>query len=182
MFRKTLALLCLAALSFAKTPRPLASVPIHTPQNKPIDLKKFRGKGLVLVIFSTQCEDCIATLQLLDSVQKQFGPQGLQVVAAAGDDNAPYLIGSYIARYKPSFPIGYLNKDEIIKIADVEKGARPFVPIILFIDRWGMVRYQYYGDHPIFKDPNNVKSMSLAMTKVQPLPAGGAKTAPKAQQ
>src|SRR5215475_12810906 len=109
MFRRTLALLCLAALSFAKTPRPLANVPIHTPEARTmIDLKKFRGKGLVLLIFSTQCEDCIAALQLLDSIQKEFGPQGVQVVAAAGDDNAPYLIGSYIARYKPSFPMGYL--------------------------------------------------------------------------
>ena len=181
MLRRILVLFCIAALAFAKTPRPLPNVPIHTPDLKSIDLKKFRGKAMVIVIFSTSCNDCVTVLHLMDGIQKEYGPQGLQVVGAAGDDNARYLLGSFIARYKPLFPIGFLTKDEIIKLADVPKDIRPVAPIVLFIDRWGTVREQFYGDHPIFKDAErSLKALSLGMLRVAPVAPAAPKSAPSA--
>jgi peroxiredoxin len=158
-----------AGLALAKTPRPLANVTVHTPDLKGVDLKKFHGKTVALVIFSTTCKDCISILQMMDKIQTDYGKQGLQVVGAAGDDNAKYMIGSFIARYRPSFPIGYLSKEEIIKVADVPKDVRPVAPIILFIDRWGMVREQYYGDSPVFKDADRaLRALCQSMIRVTP--------------
>jgi thiol-disulfide isomerase/thioredoxin len=185
MLRRTLVLFCIAALAFAKTPRPLANVPIHTPDLKAIDLKKFRGKAIVVVIFSTTCHDCVALIHMMDGIQKEFGPQGLQVVGAAGDDNAKFLLGPFISRYKPSFPIGFLNKDEIVKLADVSKDSRPVAPIVLFIDRWGTVREEFEGNHPIFKDAErSMKTLSLAMLRVTPVGTAAPKPAapPSAQR
>jgi peroxiredoxin len=170
MLRRSLLLLCLAALAFAKTPRPLANVALHTPDAKTINLTKYRGKAVVLVIFSTSCPDCVSVLQLMDGIQKKFGPQGLQVLGAAGDENAKYVLAPFINRFRPTFPIGYVSKQEIIKLADVDKDTRPVAPIVLFIDKWGMVREQYYGNNPIFRDAQrSLESLSLAMIKVTPV-------------
>ena len=155
---------------FAKTPRPLANVPLHTPDAKTINLKKYRGKAVVLVIFSTSCPDCVSVLQLFDGIQKDLGPQGLQVVGAAGDENARYVLAPFINRFRPTFPIGYVSKQEIIQLADLDKDARPVAPIVLFIDKWGFVREQYPGNHPIFRDAQrSLRALSVAMIKVMPV-------------
>jgi thiol-disulfide isomerase/thioredoxin len=151
MFSRTLLLLTLAVSIFAKEPRPLAPVPIPTPRGPKINLAQYRGKVVVAMIFSTHCQDCIKSVDLLSKIQKDLGPKGLQVVAAAGDENAQYLVEPFVERYKPTFPIGYLTKDDIIKLADLPPGKRPVVPILLFIDKKGIVRFQYFGDDPFMK-------------------------------
>jgi peroxiredoxin len=144
------ALLPLAAVE-AHEPRPAAQTPIPLPDGKNIRLQQYRGKVVVLAIFSMTCPDCIENLQMLNRVQKDMGPLGFQAIGAAGDDKAQYQIGSFAQRYKIAFPIGYLNKDQMIAIGDIEKNRRPVAPIFLFIDKTGVVRFQYYGDNPFFK-------------------------------
>ncbi|SRR5579883_86840 len=181
MLRRIAAFVCLSALLLAKTPRPLPNVMVHNPDLTSIDLKKFRGKALVVVIFSTTCDDCKAVLEMMDAIQKEFGPQGLQVVGAAGDENAKYLVGAFVARYRPRYPIGYISKEEIIKLADLPRDKRPVAPIVLFIDRWGYVREQFQGDHPIFKDAvRSLRALSMAMIKIQPVAPVAPKAAPPA--
>ena len=141
----------LAAPLYAGEPRPASAIPIPLTGGKKVNLRQYRGKVVVMAIVSTTCQDCINTLQMLNRVQKDLGPQGLQVVAGAGDDNAQYLVGPFADRYKLSFPMGYLNQEQMIAIADIAKGRRPVAPILMFIDKAGTVRFQYYGDHPFFK-------------------------------
>jgi peroxiredoxin len=179
MLRRLLAVLCLLALSsaYAKTPRPLVDVPIQTPDRKNFLLKKYRGQVVVLVIFSTTCEDCVAILNFMNKLQQDYGARGLQVVAAAGDDNARFTLGPFIQRYRPTFPVGYMDKASIIRIADVPKDARPVAPIVLFIDRLGLVRFQYYGNDPFMKEPDkNFRAIATGLInsserRVVPAPA-----------
>lgn len=170
MSRRFLLMLCLAGALAAKTPRPLAHVPIRGSDGKPIDLRHYRGRTLILMIFSTACGDCIHMIGLLNNLQQQLGPKGLQVIGAAGDPVAQYTLGPFVQRYRPSFPIGYIDKDEIIKVAEIPNGVRPVVPILLFIDKWGMVREQYYGDHPIMKSGEPaLKALAQAMIGITPV-------------
>jgi len=169
-FRALLLLTCLAGLVYAKTPRPLVNVPILTPAQKAIDLRKYRGQTVILVIFSTGCDDCIKTINIMNKLQAELGPKGLQVVGAAGDPNAKYLLEPFIQRYRPLFPLGYIDKDAIIKVAEIGPKVRPVVPIVMFVDKWGMVREQYFGDHPIFKDPErSLRALAQAVMSVQQL-------------
>ncbi|HML17589.1 MAG TPA: TlpA disulfide reductase family protein [Bryobacteraceae bacterium] len=140
---------------WAKTPRPLAEVPIHTTTGQKISLKEYHAKVVLFVVFSTSCGDCVQTIQLMSKMQQDYGPFGFQAVAAAGDDNAKFQVALFMDRYRPSFPIGYLDQEEIIKLCDVPKGMRPFVPIALFIDQKNMVRFQYYGDNAFFKQEDH---------------------------
>ena len=157
MLKKTILAPCAVALAFAAsalmaaTPRPLADMAIPTPGGKPISLKSYRGKVLLIAVISTECKPCIASIEILNRAQKDFGPQGFQVVAAAGDMNAQYMLQPFAQRYRPLFPIGYLNTDEMIRLGDFGKTEHPFAPIFMFIDRKGVVRQQIYGDSPFFK-------------------------------
>lgn len=158
MLRRTVLLLSFAALTFAGLPpgRPLPDVPISQPGGKKLDLKQYRGKALVLGIISTTCKDCAETVDLLKKIQEENGPRGLQVVIAAGDDNAASALGLFAAAHKPNFPLGYLDRAGIIKIVNIGPGVRPFVPILLFIDPKGMVRVQLFGDDPLMKKPETI--------------------------
>jgi peroxiredoxin len=152
MLKKLLVLTLLAAATLlARVPRPASATPIPLPSGKKIRLQQYAGKVVLFVIFSTECKDCVAALDVVNRVQKEFGPRGFQAVAAAGDDNAAYLVDPFSQRYKLTFPVGYVNKDEMIKLADIPKDKRPTAPIFLFIDKRGNVRFQYYGDDPFFK-------------------------------
>jgi peroxiredoxin len=151
-FRRVLVFgLLAAALASAREPRPLADVAVPMPTGKKIRVQQYAGKVVLLVIFSTSCKDCVAALDVVNRVQKEFGAKGFQAIAAAGDDNAQYLVEPFVERYKITFPVGYVNKDEMIRLADIPKEKRPVAPIFLFIDKRSVVRFQYYGDSPFFK-------------------------------
>jgi hypothetical protein len=152
MFKKILVSAALAAsFLIAATPRPLLDMSIPIPNGKPITLKTYRGKVLLVAVISTDCGPCIASIDILNRAQKDFGPQGFQVVAAAGDTNAQYMLAPFVARYRPTFPMGYLTQDQIIKLGDINQKDRPFAPIFIFTDRSGTVRLQVFGDNAFFK-------------------------------
>jgi len=149
-----------------REPRPVAQTPIPLPNGKKVTLQQYRGKVVVLAIFSTTCPDCIENLEMLNRVQKDMGSQGFQAIGVAGDDNAQHQVGGFAQRYKITFPIGYLNKDGMIAIGDIEKDRRPVAPIFLFIDKAGVVRFQYYGDSPFFKtSEGSTRSIVQALLK-----------------
>jgi len=142
--------LCLASAVYAA--RPLPDILIPTPGGKKIDLKQYRGKVVPLALISTQCEDCIRLVALLDLLQKQYGPRGMQAVATAINDDAPSETGSLIERYRPAYPVGFLDRDSTMKLAGLAPGTRPYVPILIFIDRKGIVRYQFAGNDKAMQD------------------------------
>ena len=152
LFRAMTALVfSVCAYSQSGPAHPLQYIPIKTTDAKGIDLRRYRGKELMLVVFSTQCDDCIATLGVLSKIQKDHGPRGLQVIGIAGNENAAYTVGPIADRYQLAFPLGFLDQDAIIKLTDIKKDDHPFVPIVMFVDSTGIVRVQYFGNDPVMK-------------------------------
>jgi len=164
-----LTLLAAAALS-AKEPRPASTLGIPLPAGKKIHFQQYAGKVVLFVIFSTECKDCIEALSMVNRIQKEYGPHGFQAIAAAGDDNAQYLVEPFVQRYKLTFPVGYLTKDEMIKVADIPLDKRPTAPIFLFIDKRNVVRFQYYGDHPFFKTADGTTHSIIEGLLKEPAP------------
>jgi hypothetical protein len=149
--RSVIVLLCLASAAFAA--RPLPDVLISSPSGKgKLDLKHYRGKVIALALISTQCEDCIRLVALLDLLEKQYGPRGLQAVAAAINDDAPAETGPLVQRYRPHYPVGFLDRDSAMKLAALPPGTRPYVPIVIFVDRNGVVRYQFSAADKAMQD------------------------------
>lgn len=158
MLRRVLLLSSLTVLAYAGLPpgRNLPDVPISQAGGKKLDLKQYRGKALVLAIISTTCKDCGEVVDLLKQIQTEQGPHGLQVVVAAGDVHAENVIGPFAAAHKPNFPLGYLDRPAIIKLANLGPRQRPFVPIMLFVDARGAVRVQLFGNDPLMQKPEGI--------------------------
>jgi len=143
---------CLAMVGLARTPRPIADMNIPAPGGKAIDLKQYRGKVVLLALITTTCAECIQSVDIFNRLQKEYGPQGFQMVAAAVNVSAKTDAGPFAQRYKADFPIGYLDKPGMMRIADVPGDQKPYVPIVMFIDRAGVVRFQYFGNDAVMKD------------------------------
>ena len=152
MLRRTLvSILCLTSAFAAVTPRPLADLAITTTDGKKIRLKDYKGKVILIVLIATTCKECAASIETLNKLQTDFGPRGAQVLSAAINDNAAYLLQPFIQRYRPNFPLGFLDREATMQLAGFKKDDHPFVPIFMFVDKKGMVRFQYFGDEAFFK-------------------------------
>ena len=167
MLRRLLAALCLCVIASAKVPRPLANQLIETPDRKNIDLKKYRGKVLMVVLFLTDCNDCLAMINFASKLQGELGSKGFQVIGAAVDDNAPYLVAPFTQRYRPGFPVGFLRKDGLIKMLDLAPGVAPVAPLIMFIDQTGTVRFQYSGKDTAVFGENNKTLRLIALNLIK---------------
>ncbi|MGH9559384.1 MAG: hypothetical protein ACRD30_09105, partial [Bryobacteraceae bacterium] len=119
MPRRFLVLFCLATMAYAKTPRPLTSSIIPAPDHKDINLRKYRGKIVLAIVFSPECQDCMKVMGAMNKIQSDYGPRGFQAVAAIAQSNAAAAVDPYVDRYRPNFPVGYLDKDPLVKFADI---------------------------------------------------------------
>jgi peroxiredoxin len=184
MLRRGLLFLALipAAHAALQNGHPLPDVPISLDGGKKLNLRQYRGKALVVAMISTSCRHCIAVLGLLNRLQKEGTTHGLQVVAVAGDEAGLSAVRPFVARYRPAFPLGYVDQQGFLKLADLKPNARPFVPILMFVDPKGQVRQQYFGDQPEMRKPDTVIRTTLndLMKTLPPAPkrAAPAKPAP----
>ena len=152
MFRVVVALACvLVSAQGASTPRPAADVAIPTPDGKPVKLSQYRGKVMVVALISTTCAHCLGSLQMLGKLQKELGPQGFVALAVAADDGAADRVGS-LNRLQTGVQLGYLDQTSTMQVFDFKRDDHPFVPIYLFVDRKGTVRFQYAGKEDFFKN------------------------------
>jgi thiol-disulfide isomerase/thioredoxin len=152
IFRRLLVFLCLLSISFAQQsppPRKCPDVPIRTSDGKTIRISQYRDKVVMIVMFSTACDHCLDTLQFMGRLQNEMAARGLQIVAISIDDN-PATVTPFADRYRFPFPVGYLAPDPARQLASLKKDARPFVPLLIFVDWMGNVRFQYQGNESIF--------------------------------
>ncbi|MEP6962321.1 MAG: TlpA disulfide reductase family protein [Acidobacteriota bacterium] len=130
----------------------MADVSLDTPGAKRVRLMDFKGKALLIAILSTDCAPCQKSIPLLNEFQRTFQGQGLQVFAATVDAKAPQLLPAFIDRLHPIFPVGTLSQDTARRLTDFGIDDHPFVPMFLFVDKKGNVRFQYSGNDQFFKE------------------------------
>jgi thiol-disulfide isomerase/thioredoxin len=166
MFRVILAFAgLLVSAEGASVPRPLADISVPTPGGK-IRLSQYRGKVMVVALISTTCEHCIVSMQLLSQLQKEYGPRGFQVFAVAADDMAAKMVGPLTRLRQPGFPLGYLDHNTTMELCDFKRDDHPFVPMYLFVDKKGTVRFQYSGNEDFFKaEEKNTKILIEGLLK-----------------
>ena len=105
-----------------------------------IDLAKLHGKVVLLDFWATWCAPCEVEMPTFASWQRQFGPQGLRVVGVSMDDD-PAPVRRLVAELKLNYPVA---------MGDAPLGNRfggvLGLPLILIIDRNGIVRAQFQGE------------------------------------
>ena len=166
MLRFILALVCLlASVQGASTPRPLADITVPMADGKKVRLSQYRGKVMVVALVSTTCDHCISSLQTLSALQKDYGARGFQAVGIAANDEAQSNLAGFI-RLQIAFPVGYLDHNSTMQVFDFKPDDHPFVPMYLFVDKKGTVRFQYAGKDDFFKaEEKNLRILVEALLK-----------------
>jgi thiol-disulfide isomerase/thioredoxin len=107
---------------------------------KRLDLRGFRGKVVLLNFWATWCAPCQVEMPVFAAWQRQYGPQGLQVVGISMDDS-PAPVRGLVARLKLNYPVA---------MGDAALGERYGgvlgLPLTYLIDRDGKVRARFQGE------------------------------------
>jgi len=156
-----LACLCLAA-GFARTATVPRSSPDFTIQmlgGKATPLGQYRGKVVALAFILTYCAHCQKTIGFLSTMQKEYGPRGLQVVGSAVEDIAATNLPDFLKRFNPPFPVGYNERKPVLDYLQHPEMLPLLMPQLVFIDRQGTIRAQYAGDDKFFGDDQQEKNI-----------------------
>src|SRR5512146_916945 len=124
-------------------PKPGTLAPDFTLQSldgKTVRLSDFRGKAVLLNFWATWCEPCKLEMPWFVELQKQYGPQGLEVVGVAMDDSGK----DTIAKFAKDLGVNYsvlLGKESVSD----EYGGLEYLPTSFYIDRDGKVVARVFG-------------------------------------
>ena len=108
-------------------------------------LSSFKGKKVVMLDFwATWCNICKREMPVLESVYKEYQPQGVEFYGIALDENIKQ-IKKIIKDKGVTYPI---LLDAGAKVAtEVYQLAGP-IPLKVVIDCEGVIRYSHVGDYP----------------------------------
>jgi thiol-disulfide isomerase/thioredoxin len=130
----------------APLPRPSPDFAIHLTPSGDIDPTHFKGKVVLVAFILTTCPHCQKATQMLSGLQNEYGPRGLQIMAAAFNDMSNMLVPDFNNQFKPTFPVGWASRMDVLSYLDHSAVTQMYVPIMVFIDRKGMIRAEHYGD------------------------------------
>ncbi len=133
-------------------------------------LSDLRGKAVLLNFWATWCPPCKIEIPWFVDLQKQYGPQGLQIVGVAMDDDAEKN-GAAIAKFAQEMNINYpvlLGND---KVGDAYGGIQA-LPTSFYIGRDGKLVARVYGLVSHSEVESNIQA---ALKQGQVVAAAGAK-------
>jgi peroxiredoxin len=107
---------------------------------KAVRLADFNGKGVLLNFWATWCQPCKIEMPWFEELQREYGPQGLQVVGIAMDDAPKEDIAKFAKEMGVNYPI-LLGKESV---GDAYGGVQ-FLPSTFFIDRSGKIVDRIFG-------------------------------------
>lgn len=158
-----------------QVPRPAGEFAITLPNRQVTLLSQYAGKVVVLAFISTTCPHCQHTTQVLSAIQNEYGPRGVQVLAAAFNPDAVQLVPGFIAQFRPTFPLGSADRDSVLEYEQASLAKPNYVPELIFIDRNRVIRVQHNGGDPFFNEQEkNIRETLEALLKE---PAATRKTA-----
>lgn len=127
-----------------------------------VHLTDFRGKAVLLNFWATWCEPCKIEMPWFVELQKQYGPEGLQVVGIAMDDASEQDIAKFAKEMGVNYPV-LLGKEAVGEAY----GGVQFLPATFYIDRSGKVVDKVFGLKSRSDIEDNVKKALNQPQQVQ---------------
>src|SRR5580658_6235611 len=135
-----------------QVPRPAGEFAIKMPNGQITLLSQYAGKVVVLAFISTTCPHCQHTTGVLSVLQNEYGPRGVQFLAAAFNPNAAQPVPGFIAHLKPNFPVASADRESVLEYEQASLAKPNYVPELIFIDRGRTIRVQHNGGDDFFKE------------------------------
>lgn len=102
----------------------------------------YSGKTILINFWATWCEPCRQEMPMLMDLQREFKPNGLQVVGIALDD--VQSVNSFVSTYGISYPI-LVGSEDVFATSTAYGNAEGVLPYSVLVDKHGIVRWQYAG-------------------------------------
>jgi peroxiredoxin len=131
-----------SALAMPPVPRKAPEFTIVEPSGKQTLLSSYKGKVVCIEFLYTTCPHCQETSKVFSKLQRELGPQGVQFIGVAFNDNAALLTDGFVKQFGVAYPVGYSNIDTVLSYLGISVMDRWMVPQIVVIDRKGMIRAQ----------------------------------------
>src|SRR5712692_1483920 len=126
-----------------------------------VHLSDFRGKAVILNFWATWCSPCTIEMPWFVELQRQYGPEGLQVLGVAMDDASKEDIAKFAKDMGVNYPI-LIGKESV---GDAYGGVQ-FLPTTYFIGRDGKVVGHEFGLKSRSEFEDNIKK-ALSQGQVQ---------------
>ena len=107
---------------------------------KNVQLSDFKGKAVLLNFWATWCPPCKVEIPWFVDLQKQYGPQGLQIIGVAMDDAGK----EKILKFANDVGINYLVLQGTEKVAELYGGVES-LPTTFYIGRDGSITKRVFG-------------------------------------
>ncbi|HZR31095.1 MAG TPA: TlpA disulfide reductase family protein [Terriglobales bacterium] len=120
--------------------KPAPDFSLETLDGQTLHLSDYRGKAVLLNFWATWCQPCKIEMPWFEELQRQYGPQGLQVVGIAMDDASKDEIAKFAKELGVNYPI-LVGKESV---GDAYGGVQ-FLPSTFFIDRDGKIVDRVFG-------------------------------------
>ena len=115
------------------------AIKLVTTSGQPVTLGNYKGYVLVMDFFATWCIPCKESIPHLNSLNRKYGKQGLQVLGVSVDEGSEREVRSFIAERKISYPVAVAGEE-----LQTDYGLRS-IPTIYLINKKGMVAEKYQG-------------------------------------
>ena len=106
---------------------------------KNLKLSDLRGKAVLLNFWATYCGPCKIEMPWFVELQKEYGPQGFQIVGVAMDDASTEDIAKFAREMGINYPI-LIGKDSVSDRYNVS-----VLPTTFFLDRDGKLIAREFG-------------------------------------
>jgi thiol-disulfide isomerase/thioredoxin len=105
-----------------------------------VKLSSLRGKAVLLNFWATWCGPCKVEMPWFVELQREYGPQGFQIVGVAMDDASTDDIAKFAKEMGVNYPI-LLGKETVA----LSYGGVNVLPTTFFLDRNGKVIAREFG-------------------------------------
>ncbi len=148
-----LGLICggVAAQTAPDVPRPAPELAVKLTTGAEFKLSSLRGSVVAVEFVYTTCPHCQHTVQTTGKLLNEYGPKGFRAVAVAFNDGADLLAPEFVTQFGVNFPVGTGTSQTLFDFTGPPT-RRFTLPVLLFVDRKGMLRGQFTGDESFFKD------------------------------
>jgi thiol-disulfide isomerase/thioredoxin len=117
------------------------NITLRDPSGRPIELKQFRGRPVLVNFWATWCVPCREEMPELEQVYRRYQAEGLVVLAVSIDAEASAgHVPDYLKEGSPAvgsytFPVALDTKQEVARAYQLAG-----VPASFFVDRAGVIR------------------------------------------
>jgi thiol-disulfide isomerase/thioredoxin len=127
-------------------PASALDAPLETLEGKPFKISELKGKVLVLDLWATWCGPCRSSIPELVAMQKEYGPQGFEVVGLDidPDSDTPEDVKRFAKEFEINYKLAFADRELAVSLM---RGGN--IPQSIIVNRDGQIVEHLVGFHPV---------------------------------